>query len=251
MQRVFDSSGAPRLATLDEQNEFDWWLVQAALIDPAALVLYKGGAFSQTVPSGETWYAYNFWNVRFTGSGGPTAWLRQIPTGQPLALPAGTTIEDNGAPGGGMAYICRPSLVASLPTYADPRALYFQRMAKLRHMPLSVINLTLTSGTPLPGAVYQAFPDDFDNGIVSCAYVMDGAWTILSGNGAGTGIVNLMNEVSDSHQWRAAHSMLLPFKRSLTGGVEAQHARRDGAVAGNSDLSGNAGVIYYKLPSDW
>lgn len=243
--RLITPTGTPGIQIVPGGAEFEYWQHMAALLDPAAYVLQKGNGWSVTVPTGEVFYLMNAWNARFAATG-QTFWCRKPNVFEATLLPAGTTIEDNGVGGeGGMAYYCRPSLVLSDTRYRDPRSLYFERIQRRKSLPVFQVHNVWSGGTQSAGTL---FPDDFDHGMITLAYVHDGSWTITANAAGSAGHCNLMNEVSDFHQWRAAESMLFPFKRVDHPRIESSGASVSGV---GRDLPGNGGVFYHKLPADW
>lgn len=246
----FDSAGRPRALVLPEANEFDYWLRLAVLLDPAAYVLHKGGSWNVTVPDGTAWYSLNMWNVRLGASGG-TIWQRRVgKLWDALMLPAGTNLQDNGL--NGMLYVCKPELVVNTDArYRDPRGLFFERMARLKTLPLVDINMSISAGGAVTNNVASAaFPTDFSKGMIVAAHIFDGAWTITAnGPGPSDGLMNLTDEISDAHALRFAESMLLPFNRASHPYVQIHAGNVDGASG--TALAANGGVLYHKLPSDW
>ncbi len=247
--RVFDAAGREKVFDALEPNEADYWIRLAALLDPAAFVLHQGGGFSVTVPDGGRWYALNMWNCRL-GATGPTIWCRRSPTlWDAIPLPQGTNIQDNGSTG--MLYVCKPELVSSGAKYRDPRGLFFERMARLKTLPLYAASVSIAAGASVTNNVGSALlPADFTNGLIVAQFAMDVAWVITAATtGASEGILNLMDEISDAHAVRVAGSSIVPFQRAVMPYVKVHAGNQDGASG--LSLAGNGGVLYHKLPSDW
>lgn len=220
-------------------DELAYWQAKCAMLDPAAFVHLFSSSFDVTVPSSKTYYIFNAWNARL-GTNGGTFFHRN--PGVPVALGEGTNIKGNGT-SDAFLYYCDPSLVS----YTDPKAKYFERLARLQVL---VCNHIYTETAATSALAYTPFPSDFSNGLVVMAQAHDVAWTILTNTSAVTpGKCNLMNEVSDQHQWRSAEGLLLPFARSVFSGIGCAPMTVSGS--GTTWVAGNGSCMYYKLPSDW
>ena len=218
-----------------------YWRDRAAALDPDAYEFVSGQNWSRTVPEGATWYLANAWWVK-AGSG--YGFLRKCDAGNMLMLPAGTTIATNNT--SGYAYICKPELVTADLRYDYPEDLYYERLDRLREMPLRVINVNMPSGQNDPAIRTATFPADFDRALVVSVSSMDIAWTCLVGAQWG---MNTLNEISDDHQMRRAEPVLIPFQRSNFDKVSIRGA----CVVGNSQqsLQGWSAVYYHVLPEGW
>lgn len=221
-------------------DEITYWQDQAALLDPAAYVLYSGNSQSQTVTGGERWYLVNGWNLKATGAG--TTWYhRPADVNRALMLSAGTVIETTTPPDGvstAFMYLCKPSLVTGSDARytSDPRALYFDRINGMGALTQYRLGATVTGS----GTTTTSFPNDFTDGLIIHASVHDVAWMILASGGAGTS--NLHNEISDSGRIRWAESLLMPFLRTTS---------PDTIIQGASQTEGRATLSYLKLPGGW
>jgi hypothetical protein len=221
-------------------DETAYWTAKCAMLDPAAFVHLFSSSFTVTVPADKTYYIFNAWNARLGTNGGTFFHRNPI---NPVPLGEGTNIQGNGT-SDAFLYYCDPSLVS----YADPKAKYFERIARLQVLVLNHIYATTTAGSGASG--YSPFPSDFSNGLVVMAQAFDVAWTILTNTSAvSPGKCNLMDEVSDLHQWRSANGFMLPFARSVFSGIGVAAASVAGTAA--SYIAGNGSCLYYKLPSDW
>lgn len=241
--RVFDAAGREKAAALAPADEFEYWTAQAAMLDPAAMVYISGAAFAFTVPAAKTYYLLNAWNARL-GSTGPTFFQRDPRLPMPMA--AGFNMQGNGT-AGAFAYYCDPSLVSGGAKYADPKGLYFERLARLKHLQLHVFGVTMAAGQAQGTTASFTFPTDFTNALLAAANCFDMAWVALGA--AGGNIINLNDEVSDDHQQRVASSLMVPFARATFGGIVSRGSNVAGSAT--TTIAGNSSVALYKLPSDW
>jgi len=216
-------------------EETAFWRDRAAALDPNAYEFVSGTSWSRTVPAGETWYALNLWHVK---AGGPGLHLfqRYADARRMLLLPEGTVLQNDGS-AAAFAYLCQPARVTADPRYADPKALYYQRLDRLCGLPLYSLAATATGSSQ----VAPAFPTDFAAGLVTLASAHDVGWTILNNPATGQGM-NLLDEVSDTTRSRFAQTVCVPFLRATFPSLR---------IAGVSLPEGVGGVYYHKLPVDW
>lgn len=207
-----------------------YWRDRAASLDPAAYVHYRGQTV--TVPADATWYAMNLWWVR---SGASWGFLRRADANAMLMLPAGTVIQATGNSNQGFAYICQPELVVGDPRYDNPRALYYERLARLRTLPLQVLGLP----TQRSGQQHATlFPATVDRALITAVSTFDLAWTVL-GSAAS---INTLNELGDGNQQiRFSEAVMIPFTRSVFDRIRVKDA----------GLFGQSAVWYHELPEDW
>lgn len=249
-----DPFGREKVFEQCEPNEFAYWLMMAASLDPKAYVYLAGGGFTGTVPVGHTWFAVGAWNAAWDG--GDTFFLRTPNPSRPLIIPEGVTVAGNGTAGAHLYYF-DPALAiafsAEMATkYRDPRGLYFERLQRLTLIRPSIIRAQPVGGTTGGGSNGDAiFPSDFDFGIVQLANAFDVPWVALRSPIAGAAVA-LGGEVSDDHQYRIALSgFYLPFRRTEFPSIETRGASVDGAAGGAYLGSHVASVIYTKIPANW
>lgn len=223
-----------------------YWIDKAALLDPAAYRIYRGAAFSFTVPTGECWYMVNGWNCR--ASGGIRYDQRTLHVDRALPLPAGTYVESTGD-AGAFALVCSPKLVSSRPAYDAPESLYYARLERLRSMSLSEISATIIAGSAAGTTATATFPQDFTDGMLSHVSCFDLSWLILSHSANGS-VANTFMEISDDHQQRVGESCLFPFSRSVCDQIKVRSATISGNTSDPS-IAGVGVVKYYKLPVGW
>lgn len=240
--RIFDAAGRLKHAVMPAADEFEYWTAQAAMLDPSAMTYTSGGAFSFTVPADKTYYLFNAWNARH-GSTGPTMFLRDPRSPMPMA--PGMNLQGNGT-SGAFAYYCDPSAVSTGAKYADPKGLYFERLARLKHLQTYNLGGAITAGAAFATLSTPAFPSDFTDALLIQADSFDTSWVAL---GTGASIINLNDEISDDHAQRFASSLMVPFKRATFNAITT----RGGNIAGTATacVAGTASVTYKKLPSDW
>jgi hypothetical protein len=211
-----------------------FWRDKAAALDPAAYTYHRGSNANVTVPEGETWYAINLWWI-WGSVGNSWSFFRQADTERMLMLPAGTSLKTTKAET--FAYLCRPALVLDDPRYEDGRGLYFERLARLRELPLHTIG-TATQGQHTQKTI--PFPTDFERGLIVAVSTFDLAWTILVGPNFAA--INTLNEISDRNPIRFSEKVTIPFQRSVFTAMRIQ---------GLSNYSGQSTLYYCKLPVDW
>jgi hypothetical protein len=219
-------------------DETVYWRTQAQLLDPRSFHFYAHT--STSVPWGETWQAVNLWRVRSKGE--PAIYQREADVRQAITLPSGTTLD---APDG-FAYVSEP--ITDDPRYASgesAKALYYERLRRLRSLPIRVLSID-TTGRPMGVTISAPFPADVRRALIVEASAMDVAWVALQGPPEG---VNLFNEISDDHELRNAHGLLLPFDTATFPGIFTRPA----SVSGKPDeaMPGSATILYVALPEDW
>jgi hypothetical protein len=247
--RWSDGSGVVNTTTASYEHEY--WQHKAAMLDPAAYqftsVPTNGAGYTQTVPAGETWYLLNGFYI--TINGGANSYFQRVPNvDSAVPLTAGTVIGFHAASSFGYAYICKPSLVTAGARYADPRALYFERMHRMGTLTQYAISSAVASGAAYATQSITAFPADFTNGLCVGYSIFDVSWGGLENPGVGT--LNLNNEISDDHQLRIAERVVLPFARGTFPNFKVRGASVSGAAA-TTCIAGNGQIIYIKLPADW
>jgi hypothetical protein len=255
-------------------SEFVYWQQQAAMLDPLSYVLADTavGALDVTVPAGQTWFAVNAYQVyyndpTFFATDGfpntrPSGFIRPLDIRRAMAMPAGTRIRNNTISVVAYVFYCNPSLViATDPRYSsNPRELYFSRLARLQTLPIRELVLEAQGGGGINDVVDIAIPADFDNGIVIGASVYDCCW-------ANFGLLNVMNEMNNTHIIRNAETLFCPFRRLGIGGTRFTmkkgtpadgwslnpygdpYSQFDAAVA--FPFTGSANVLYQVTPADW
>lgn len=234
--------GLNDIALIPTEEERRFWLKKAAIIDPDACVFYQG-TYDVTVPSDEVWFVLGGWN--YTIGNGDILYLRKVSRDEPLALPGGTRLKDDGVAGSAV-YVCKPILVSATTPYIDPKGLYFERQARMQYLPLNTLHIDVPSGVAVETNYYKAFPTYVSKALLTFISFQDVAWTALSIPGVTS--LPLHPEISDSHQLRFAESLQFPFNRSVFPGFSTDAASVSGT--GNS-IAGVAAVGYIELPSDW
>lgn len=267
--------------------EAAYWRTQAALLDPRAYVFLRdeGHTMDVTVPEGHAWHVANMFQVRINepqvlsedGYAGyyPTGFVRPCDVRGALVLPAGTRIRSNVTRNGGYVYYADPALViAEDERYAaDPRGLYYERLAKLQALPLRDAMIEMISGGDTGKELALELPADFDRAIVVNASVYDATWVLLGG-------INLLDEINNWHTVRFARSLMCPFQRATFATIHTKAGNYAGKTVDTLthgqwgeladgqwgrwltgdpiayhpeafNKKGTANVIYVVLPSDW
>jgi hypothetical protein len=238
-------------------SEHRYWADKAALLDPAAYEYVSGAGWSRTVPEGETWHAVNVWRVIVAGTERHRWFHRKADADAAMPLPAGHTLAtdpDTYA----LAWYARPGLVQHDPRYhADPRALYFDRLAQLDRLPLQALSVHRPQGTPVDDPVETKkrveFPADFERGLIRHYSVHDGCWLCLVPETGFERVSNVLDELDDIRPLRFTSKVNMPFLRSIFPAIFLGHGSLEGTVAapGPTTYEGWGAVHYVKLPPDW
>ncbi len=240
-------------------DEIAWWQDEAAKLDPLAYVYHENptDALDVTVPDGHTWFATNLFNVEvntairhFFPLEGPdyrrAMFQRPLDARRATAYPAGTRFRGVTGENFSNVYACDPALVVGVdPRYqADPRGLYFERLQRLKALPVVEIWLEWDGGGDLAKSLTVDLPV-FDAAMLIGASVYEGAWVEL-------GHLNCMSEINNTHSVRFAESLLCPFMPTNIGGatITGQSGNDAGDGAANP-AHGSVSICYQVLPSDW
>lgn len=230
-----------------------YWADQAALLDPLAYEFVVGNSWSRTVPTGETWYAINMYQVNF-GNSTKAGFLRPLDVRRPVQLTAGTTFT-NFSSQSAYAYLCKPQLVFTADSRytSDPKGLYFTRLDRLRQLAVNEIVGTITNASPNGTTVEVAFPTDFSYGLLTAASTYDASWSGL-GNYDNSNVLlanlNNLNEINNDHAIRFAESIMAPFSRTIFPKLTVRGGNKAGDTT-TVTLNGFGQMLYHKLPSDW
>jgi hypothetical protein len=212
------------------------------MLDPDAYTYAIGSGWSMTVPTDEEYILISAWQARL-GSTGPTLMHRDPRTRMRMA--SGFNLQSNGH-ASAHAYYIDPTAVS----YADPKAKYFERLARMKDLMQYAIGVTVASGQAQGTLGSATFPTDFTNGLLLGCQAFDVAWVCLGAGGSN--ILNLDSEISDDHSLRFAGGFgddPIPFVRATFVGIVARGANLAGTAT--TTIAGNASGIYMKLPSDW
>lgn len=263
------------------------WQIQAALLDPRAyrFIQSPDPTLDVTVPAGHAWHVVNLFQVLINepqilsedGYAGyyQSGFVRPCDARAPLVLPEGTRIRSNVQRNGGYIYYADPALVIEGDArYAtDPRGLYYQRLARLRTLPVRDAIIEWISNGVTGREMTLTLPADFERAIVVNASVFDSTWVLLGG-------INLVDEINNWHTQRVGSSLLCPFERSTFSTVSTKAGNYAGRTQDtlrhgewgelfdgtwgrwlNGDplayvpdafsKKGTANILYVPLPSDW
>lgn len=240
-----------------------YWADQAALLDPRCYCYANGTGWGIRVPTDEVWYALNIWGAVAADSPFPM-FHRKADTANAFQMTPGFDLSASGS----QAFVlyARPALVqASDPRYAaDPKGLYYSRLAILAGLPMQTISCHIPAGSLRPnssgvaGAMFPAFPTGSVGGIVRHVSCHNGAWVAMVGpNGAKT-IINLLNEIDDGTAQRFTSTVVLPFQRSVFDGIWLEFGTMDRDKRSGDEMGGAvqtydafAHVAFQALPEDW
>jgi hypothetical protein len=196
----------------------------AALLEPDAIEQMRTSTFSYAVNSSTTKYLVASYNTRLGGSGRME--VRDPREAMPLR---GVTL--NGIGSDAAAII----LDHTLPTYADARDTYFDRLETLHTTTPKQIDLVAPSTTyPLLPGAYGA--------IVLRAVNFDFTWLILKGNGFGFNLGNEIGDGSGDYQ-RLDRSLYMPINKNVVDSCASGVERSAGVGRGT--------IVYVLLPSTW
>lgn len=238
--------------------KLQYWQHQAALLDPLAWTYKRGRAIKHTVPAGCTHYTTNLIFVKgaVAQNGKPTTFYhRSADLHLAWALPGGLTIQGTEDPQKPTAlsyfYICEPEKVIGSQAryYDDPEGLYYKRLQGLRQLMPRVLSVRVEAGQPMTIDPRRDFPNDFDRAIITHVSAEDIAWCVLMRPGNNGGI-NLVWELSNDHRMRQAHSILVPFQRSVFSSLKVAAANTLGDPS-RPAMEGYGTVHYVVLPDDW
>jgi hypothetical protein len=261
--------------------ELEDFAVRAALLDPRCCYAMAGvdpatDALDVTIPVGHAWEVTNAFAVYY---GDPidvaqdrfpltrrAGFVRPLDARRPLELGAGTRIRN--AIGIHQAYLlfCDPAEVWALDARysADPRALYFGRLARLRTIPTEMVVLEATAGGAINDDVHADLPAV--PLIVTSASVYDASWVTIGCPGW-PAPSNVLNEINNAHGVRFGESILQPMpacgpRVALEKGnagaalpAGATLGQVIGAVSSDPAVAmpqhGSGSLTFQRLPSDW
>lgn len=238
------------MVTTFSSNEDRYYATQAALLDPRCwhLAWTSAGTLDVTVPDGHTWWTSNAFAVMY---GDPLivaqdAWpgsrssgfLRNLDARNAVRLPASTRIRNNQTlpPTGpyriNTAYLwyADPVEVWEIDARyaADPRGLYYGRLAQLEALELRSVVIEATGGGSLDDVLTAEFPGANDI-ILTHVSIHDASWMTIGWPADGSPPLNVADEMNNSRALRFTRSTLQPLPR----GTGLQIAIRKGS---NSDL---------------
>lgn len=256
--------------TLTSEQQF--YADKAALLDPACCIYHSANA-AFSITESEPVYLLNCWQATLPSVPGVAYFHRKLDVENAVLIPPGYALGYSGAPAPTFAYVyyAKPSLVqASDARYTDdPKALYYDRLARLRTLPLyqqwgaSSQNQT-AQWIQDHGYNTSAFPADFERGLIAQVSTHNVAWMTLQKNGANPQqILATMDELDDIRPARFTSKVLAPFNRSTFPNLFVAFGSMTWTPSGNpldpiqpvvggvQTYPGIGSVLYYKLPADW
>lgn len=252
----------------------------AALLDPICWHLASTlvGGLDVTVPPGRTWYTSNSFAIYlnephvYAQDAHPlsrrSGFLRTLDARRTAMLPGGTRVRSNVGIQTAYIWYCDPEDVWSVDARytADPRELYYGRLARLETLPLDSVVLEATGGGALTDVVSLALPVTGPI-MINAVSVYDAAWCTI---GWPDGVLNVLPEINNSHGVRNADAVLQPLpwrgsaplvvlQKASTSDGAGTYPVINGAVAVPSSTSpataypikGTASIWYWALPADW
>lgn len=261
-------------ATTFTTDEDRYFATQAALLDPRAYHL-SGTVFGDldvTVPDRHTWFATNTFAVYYnepqdvaqdsTPGTRRSGFLRPLDARRAFALSAGTRVRNIGRGTSyqintAYIYYADPQDVWDIDARytADPKGLYYSRLARLATLPISEAIIEVNGGGAINDDVHLDLPA-FGSAMLVNVSVYDASWMTI-GWIDNLGIpLNVMNEVNNSHSVRFAESVMQPIRFgpglrvTLNKGSNADMpGSTDPAIA--YPIKGSGSLVYQVLPSDW
>jgi hypothetical protein len=233
-------------------SEQEYYADLAALLDPACYHYLSGASWSVTVPAGEIWYGLNIWNAKLPG-GSTCLFHRDADAQSPMPMPAGMSYT-SADPQAFILYARPLDVQATDARYLDdPRALYFERLAKLQAIPMLSLTVNRAAGTPFATNsqkyINNGYPN-FAKGIVRQWQLHDGSWMCMLG--PGTNIINTQMERNDKYPIRKTGAVLFPFMTSMFCGLWLNNGSEgDYTVNGPQTYNGYGAMHYQVLPADW
>lgn len=193
----------------------------AAGLEPLAVEPMQVGTFSYAINGSTTKMLIASWNTRL-GAGGRMEVRYPL---RPLFL-RGATLTGLGATSTGAI------LDPSLPTYANARTTYFDRLKAIAETSVQYL-ATSSSSTPVP-----FLPGPYGSIITRViSFDMVGNISLLNA----TYGLNFFPEVSDTFDFRYDSPLLFPASKLIMNEIQAYHA----------GLTSSGGVVYVILPSSW
>lgn len=216
-------------------NELFHWQCSAALLDPNALNLIKGGTEEETgvVPAGETWLVIGAWRVKFAGATNHQ-FIRQVfPNSNPLVLPEGTAYDASYNAGPGTVgclvfYRVNAALFAGNAGYeTDPKGLYYSRLAQATAGTVTSLTVAITDNSEQTVSIPFAAATGY---YVTSSSFQDCAWMGFY-DGVQTSLT-LLPERSDADPFRFASPHLLALNTDIYPAFSARGANSVNGVAG-------------------
>lgn len=267
-------------ATTFADAETEDFAVRAALLDPRCYAMIgvdpATDALDVTVPAGRGWWVTNAFAVYY---GDPidvaqdvfpltrrAGFIRPLDSRRPLELGAGTRVRN--AVGIHLAYLlyCDPAAVWALDARytADPRGLYYGRLARLRTLPTEMVVLEATAGGAINDDVHADLPAA--PLLITSASVYDTSWVTVGCPGWPSP-ANVLNEINNAHGVRFGESIEQPLpacgprvamEKGNAGAVlgpSATLAQVIGAISSDPAVAfpqhGSGSLTYQLLPEDW
>jgi len=239
---MFGSPGSrSRIKRREQANSAyrQYWTKKYHSLSPQAYTYLSGSNQTWTVPTNRTWYAVNTW-FALHGSNGPF-FQRTVDIERPLELPGGTVLTTGAQ--SGFLYYFDP---LALPAPADPEMAYYNRLARLKTIPLASLQATITNGAAGGTQSTANFPATFTNGMLRHISNNETAWVIFDTPSP----MNTLEEISDNHQNRNTSTTMVPFARATFPTIRTA----GGSISGDgvqTCLGGIGFMLYQVLPSDW
>lgn len=202
-----------------------WYVYEAAMLEPLAIEQLRSGAFSYAIGAAETKLVVNAFNTRLGSAG---RWEVRDPR-RPMPL-RGVTVTGLGASAVGVF------IDPTLPSYADARTKYLDRLNTLATTAPKYLSLSATGSTPfLPGPY---------GSIITSVNVFDATWLICRPYGTSLGW-NLHDENGDAaaEAVRSAHPALIPVSKRVAALLELGTQRSGGDAEGS--------ITYLICPASW
>ena len=226
-------------------NEERHYADLAALLDPSCYTFHSGTNWTLTVPAGKVWHLVNGWALRHVDN---YKWHHRN-LNEPLLLPSGFVLTADDV---GFAYYADLSIVQDTdPRYqTDPKGLYFERINKLRTIPLEKVSTHRPLNTPYSTPIVGVpFPQSCERIVIRHIDCHDGCWLIFAKSDF-SNAMNTQDELDDVRPMRFTKSMCVPMLRSVHSHIYLGHGTINGPGTPQT-YNGWGQVLFQRLPADW
>lgn len=196
----------------------------AAMLEPDAIETLKSGTFSYAVASNVTKILTASWNTRLSSAG-----RMEVRNQRDHIFLRGVTLT--GLVSGACALIIDPAL----PTYADARDTYFDRLLEIATSTPQYLGIPAATTIPFLPGPYGA--------IVLHTTNYNSAWNSIRTNGDAYGWA-LVDEINDSSAFRIAASFYFAVNKKVACEFRNESGADTGEVRGSS-------LLYYICPAAW
>lgn len=215
------------VAVAEDMAENAYYQYLAATLEPDAIEKFNTGTFTYTVGGSETKLLMACWKLQIGGAG--RFELRDTSKFLPLR-----DVAITGLAATSFAIVVDPTL----PTYANAREKYFDRLVAISQLKTKFAAITAASG----GTPFIFLPGPYGS-IVTSLTTHNLAWAgVYLPN---TGAIPMQPEIDDTDAFRIANPMHFAVSKKFCNGLITGAARSD------ADGTGSGGVTFVTLPATW